>query len=119
MRGLSQVGGRYEKCVDVLCGFAGVKHEAHDYASGEIQFSTNPGSGQFIIQERQQFMDALRGEPHTRSPRLESMKIFRRRNGTGDAVSRCALRLIQGTANRGSAKGSMVGVQSGGWTLRR
>ena len=46
------------------------------------------------------------------------MKMFRLRNGTGDSVSRCALRLSHGTAKTGCGRGAIFVVQSGGETPR-
>ena len=69
---------------------------------------------EFGIERGEQFPDALNSEHQTRAPMLESMKILRLRNGTGDSRSKWALRLRHGTANTGCERGATSEVQDGG-----
>src|SRR3954470_8931996 len=64
----------------------GAKYETHHRASGEIDLAPNAFACELRVHQ-------------TRSPRLESMKILRRRKGTGDAVRRCARSFREGSIN--------------------
>jgi hypothetical protein len=115
--GVPEVRRGNQKCIDVFGSRPGLEYKAHHGASREVGLATDAGCTEMGIKQRKEFADAFGGEYQTRSPRLESMKMLRRRNGTGDVVNRCALRLIHGTANLGSASGWMSEVHDGGSTF--
>jgi hypothetical protein len=74
---------------------------------------------QFRIERFQQVLYSFRAQRQTRSPTLESMKMFRLRNGGGEAVRRCARNFREGSMNAGFESGCTVAVQAGGSTPAR
>src|SRR6266436_385065 len=91
-----------------------MKNQAHDCAPGKKQLAPDRFMRQLRIQGFQQLPDSLRGQHHTRSPTLESMKIFRRRKGGGETVNKWARKLRDGSMNTGLSSGATSAVQSGG-----
>ncbi len=53
--------------------------------------------------------------PYTRSPIVESIKMFRDRNATGECVRRCNLRLFSEEPKTGSSSGGTFSVHEGGF----
>src|SRR5271169_3864828 len=94
-----------------------MKNQAHDCPTREKDFTTDALFGQFRVESMQEMQNAFRGQHYTRAPMLESIKILRRRNGGGDAVSRCNRKFSEGSINTGVLNGSTVEVQRGGTTL--
>jgi environmental stress-induced protein Ves len=113
-RRTAELAGGDEQSVNILRRLAGVKDQAHNVATCEKQFASDAIARKFFVQCLQELAYAPSRQHQTRSPRLESINMLRRRNGGGEAVSKCARNAREESMKTGAGRGSTPAVHKGG-----